>query len=94
VKVNIVFDSNAHNPDLCFVEIEDLDGHSLRVGEWIQQDDESLWYLQLDIVDPREKNSGGNEKEPDLSEFDTVKSYEDNHYSSLLRGPPEKIEEK
>lgn len=52
--VDIVFDGppgpNADGHHCNFVEAEDLDGRSLRVGEWIDRGD-GLWALRLHVAD-------------------------------------------
>ena len=35
VIVDIVFQANDENPDLLFVEVEDLNGCAVGVGEWV-----------------------------------------------------------
>ncbi len=49
--IDIVFDGAPEPPDFpTFVEVEDMDGKSINIGEWLKRDD-GYWVLR--IPDPR-----------------------------------------
>ena len=47
--INIVFDGPPSHESGRFIEVENLDGASIKAGEWIQLDSER-WALQLDVL--------------------------------------------
>ena len=57
MKINIVFDDGPGPQTGRFVEVEDLQGHSIGVGEWLRyprRSDPALrdwWVLQLEVPD-------------------------------------------
>ncbi len=56
MKVNIVFDGPPGFPDPGrFVEVEDLDGKSVGIGEWASTnmgpEGEDWWILQIEVPD-------------------------------------------
>ena len=44
--IDIVFDGPPSHQSGRFVEVENAEGHSIRVGEWLQRPD-SYWVLRL-----------------------------------------------
>jgi hypothetical protein len=49
--INIVFDGPPSHEGPRFVEVEDDDGHSIRVGKWVPRDD-GLWALRIEWAAP------------------------------------------
>ena len=47
--INVVFDGPPSHESGRFIEVENLDGASIKAGEWVQLDSER-WALQLDVV--------------------------------------------
>ncbi len=48
--IDIVF-SGEHESGLTFVEVEDPDRGSVKLGEWVKRDD-GYWVLRLTTLDP------------------------------------------
>ena len=49
--INIVFDGPPSHEGPRFVEVEDDEGRSIRVGEWVPRDD-GLWALRIECTVP------------------------------------------
>lgn len=50
--IDIVFDGSPGHLAGRFVEVEDQDGHGIKVGEWVERDDNSgYWVLRLPLGD-------------------------------------------
>ncbi|GAB1512575.1 hypothetical protein JCM33774_46170 [Actinophytocola sp. KF-1] len=49
--INIVFDGPPSHEEPRFVEVEDDEGHSIRVGEWVPRGDGS-WALRIEWTAP------------------------------------------
>jgi hypothetical protein len=47
MKINIVF--TGEMPNLTFVEVEDVNGKSVNVGEWLKKDENGYSYLQMEV---------------------------------------------
>ena len=50
--VDIVFDGPPSHESGRFVEVEDMDGKSVNIGEWIERPD-GYWCLRLEILSRR-----------------------------------------
>jgi hypothetical protein len=46
-RMDIVFQEVPGTPDLLFVEVEDGDGKSVKVGEWVKRED-GFWALRIE----------------------------------------------
>jgi hypothetical protein len=49
--INIVFDGPPSHEGPRFVEVEDDEGRSIRVGEWVPRDD-GFWALRIECAVP------------------------------------------
>lgn len=49
-QIDVVFDGPPSHESGRFVEVEDMAGKSISVGEWIKRDD-GYWVLRFEIVD-------------------------------------------
>lgn len=50
MKIDIVFDGPPGPQSGRFIEVEDMEGKSIRVGEWIRRPD-GYWVLRLETAD-------------------------------------------
>lgn len=51
MKVKIIFAPEPDTPNLTFVEVEDMDGRSVSVGEWLPKDDRGYSALVLELAE-------------------------------------------
>jgi hypothetical protein len=52
MKVKILFAPIPDTPNLEFVEVEDMDGQGVSVGEWMPIDDNGYYALVFDLQEP------------------------------------------
>jgi len=52
--IDIVFDTSPKNNDYAFIEVEDPQGRSISIGEWIRRDD-GYWVLRIKADAIKEK---------------------------------------
>jgi hypothetical protein len=53
-SIDIVFDGPPSNESGRFIEVENMDRRSIRVGEWIDRGD-GTWALRLEAVTTRDR---------------------------------------
>jgi len=56
--VDIVFDGPPGATSGRFVEVEDMDGAGVAVGEWVQRDD-GYWVLRIDVIEDAIRGRSG-----------------------------------
>lgn len=83
-NINIIFDGPPSHESGRFVEVEDDNGKSIKVGEWIKRDD-GLWALKINLSKPLTTPSNADSKTEDKKTSDIPK---------FLRKEPPKADSK
>ena len=50
MKINVIFDGPPGHEAGRFVEVEDMEGQSIKLGDWIKRPD-GLWALQFEVAE-------------------------------------------